>query len=388
MSLPRMWWVDRKRWMKMLYRGKKVHIDNLREIFTSMETKLVDLWENRVLGGVNICICYENIVDNTSNNDVGYCFSSDCRNTCFADRNCFLKALIDDPEAFSRFTVIRQGQLTRSQCNLVMLGKNLTMLRMYHKGTALSGTDKLIPHSIDGVMADIMIQDLTLTRPFAEVAAHICYPDKPLIKESYQTQIFVNNHKLFTTDQLSTTMARESMDRLGFHLGINSWHHISTAFKCKLGQFAEELWEEDGEDTIEVLQASHSRTTENHIYGLSPDTLAGGAEDLLPQFLQASTNWQLLMHTIPGGLQLPYLNARGHHFKELAESGKFSSDFEDSASDSRTSIALSALKASRFKKEIHLNMDEMADHCRASHVPGLAIPSRTSLYCSLHPPSY
>ena len=206
-----------------------------------------------------------------------------------------------------------------------------------------------------------MIQDLALTRPFAEVAAHICYPDKPSIKESYQTQIFMNDHKLFTTDQLSATMARESMDRLGFRLGVNSWRHISTAFKRKLGRFAEELLEEDGEDTIEALQAGHSRTTENRIYGLSPDTLAGGAEDLLPQFLQASTNWQLLMHTVPGGLQLPYSNARAHHFKELAESGKFGSDFEDSASDSRTSIALSALKASGFKKEIRLNTDEMAD---------------------------
>ncbi|KAG2093525.1 uncharacterized protein F5147DRAFT_657420 [Suillus discolor] len=155
--------------------------------------------------------------------------------------------------------------------------------------------DKIIPHSIDGVMADIMIQDLTLTRPFTKVATHICYPDKPSIKELYQTQIFMNNHKLFTTDQLSATMARESIDKLSFHLGINSWCYISTAFKCKLGRFAEELLEEDDEDTVEALQAGHSRMMENRIYSLSPDTLAGGGEDLLPQFLQANTNWQLLI---------------------------------------------------------------------------------------------
>jgi hypothetical protein len=58
MSLPRVWWVDRKRWMEMLYRGEKVRIDDLREIFASMETKLVDLWENKILGGVNIRVCY------------------------------------------------------------------------------------------------------------------------------------------------------------------------------------------------------------------------------------------------------------------------------------------------------------------------------------------
>ncbi|KAG1761236.1 hypothetical protein EDD22DRAFT_954215 [Suillus occidentalis] len=157
-------------------------------------------------------------------------------------------------------------------------------------------------------------------------------------------------------------MARESIDRLGFYLGVNLWCHISTAFEHKLGRFAEELLEEDGEDTIETLQASHSRTMENYIYSFSPDTLAGGAEDLLPQFLQASTNWQLLMYTVPGGLQLLYSNAREHYFKELTELEKFGSDFEDSVSDSHTNIALSALKASRFKKEICLNTDEIVDY--------------------------
>ncbi|KAG2063025.1 hypothetical protein BDR04DRAFT_953732, partial [Suillus decipiens] len=253
MSLPRVWWVDDKRWMEMLYKGDKVHLNDLRELFSSTETKLVDLWEKKVLAGISIRVCYENLVDDTSNKDVGYCFLSDRRNTCFADRDRFLKALISSPEVFGQFAAIREEQLvwnkgallqwlrdyaefqklvlvrcemlsgapgrgteltamtyrntkTRSQRNLVMLGNHLTMLRTYHKGAALSGSDKLIPHSIDGVTADIMIQDLALTRPFAEVAAHICYPDKPWIKKLYQQQIFMNDHKLFTTDQLSAAM--------------------------------------------------------------------------------------------------------------------------------------------------------------------------------------
>ncbi|KAG2110016.1 hypothetical protein DEU56DRAFT_985445 [Suillus clintonianus] len=335
-SLPRVWWVDRKRWMEMLYRGDKVHINQLREMFASLEMKLVDLWENKVLVGIRVYVHYKNLVDDSNNYDVGYCFLSDRRNTCFADRDRFLKALIDNPEVFSQFAV------TRSQRNLVILGKNLTMLRTYHKGSALSGTDKLIPHSIDGVTADIMIQDLALTRPFAEVAAHICYPDKPWIKESYQKHIFMNDHKLFTSEQLSATMARES-------------HRLQR----KLGRFAEELLEEDDQDTIEALQAGHSRTTENRIYGLSPDTLAAGAEDLLPQFLQASTNWQLLMHTVPGGLELAYTDARTHHFKQLADSGRFGSDYEEIEAPSHVRPPL--IDAPKVTAEIHLSTDTLAN---------------------------
>lgn len=166
-----------------------------------------------------------------------------------------------------------------------MLGKNLMMLRTYHKSGALFGMDKLIPHLIDGVTADLIIQDLALTRPFAEVAAHICYSNRPMVKEMYQINLFVNNCKLFSTDQLTATIARVSISFLGFGLGINSWRYISTIFKRKLSCFAEDLLEDDKLDTVEVLQAGHNRSTENRIYDLSPDVLAGALEDLLPLFL-------------------------------------------------------------------------------------------------------
>ncbi|KAG1855255.1 hypothetical protein F4604DRAFT_1590815, partial [Suillus subluteus] len=379
MSPSCVWWLDREAWHELLYGGNKIHIDCLRQMFAGTEEQMVELWEKKVLVGLSTRVAYEDIADDNTNHDVGYSFLSDRRNACFADRDRFLKALTGEKELFSRFAVIREGQLiwnmgalmgwlrdyaefqklvlircemlsgapgrgteltamiyrntkactgTRSQRNLVMLGRNLTMLRTYHKSGALSGMDKLIPHSIDGVTADLIIQDLALTRPFAEVVAHVCFPDRPAIKEMYQTNLFVNNHKLFNTDQLTATMARVSIPFLGFGLGVNSWRHISTAFKRKLGRFAEDLLEDDEQDTVEALQAGHNRSTENRIYGLSPDALAGAPEDLLPLFLQASTNWQLVMHTVPGGLQLPYTLARSHKFKQLAESGRFGPEFQ------------------------------------------------------------
>lgn len=68
---------------------------------------------------------------------------------------------------------------------MVILSKNLTILRTYHKSSALSRMNKLILHSIDGVMADLIIQDLVLIRPFAEITTHIYYPDRPTVKEMY-----------------------------------------------------------------------------------------------------------------------------------------------------------------------------------------------------------
>jgi len=40
--------------------------------------------------------------------------------------------------------------------------------------------------------------------------------------------------------------------------------------------------------------------------GLSIQALARAAEDVLPQFLQASINWQSKCKTVPEGKLLPY----------------------------------------------------------------------------------
>jgi hypothetical protein len=111
MSLPRVWWMDRSKWQKMLYMGEAVHIDQLRTMFTSMESKLVELWETKVLAGIRIRICYQEIKDDNTNHDVGYCFLSDRRNAFFADRTQFLKAITKDERVFDKFAVMRNGQL-------------------------------------------------------------------------------------------------------------------------------------------------------------------------------------------------------------------------------------------------------------------------------------
>lgn len=111
MSLPRVWWTDQRKWQEMLYRGEKVHIHQLRTMFASMESKLVELWENKVLAGISIRICYQDIKDDNTNHDVGYSFLSDHRNAFFADRMQFLKAIIKDQRVFDKFAVMRSGRL-------------------------------------------------------------------------------------------------------------------------------------------------------------------------------------------------------------------------------------------------------------------------------------
>ncbi|KAG1786392.1 uncharacterized protein HD556DRAFT_1449769 [Suillus plorans] len=339
-SLPRIWWTDMVHWRTMLYKGNRIDLDDVCRMFAKTEEKLVEIWENMVLKNIKIRIDYE--------------------------RDRLLEAFFNDEKILQHFAVVREGELlwnrgkliewlqnytelhslillrcemlsgspgcgteltammyrntsTRTTRNLVILGKHITMLCTYSKTSTLTGQDKLIPHSLDAVTSDILIQDLALARPFAEFAAHICFPDDKAMKDRYRNQLFVNFKKSFDSTHLSAVMTRYSIPHLSYGLTINSWRHIHTAWKRKFKCSMEDLLEEDAEDDVDALQAGHSRHTENRVYGLSMQAIAGAAEDVLPLFLNASTTWQTTCKTVPGGQLLPYHEARSIDFAKVQQ---------------------------------------------------------------------
>jgi hypothetical protein len=345
-GLPRIWWTDQREWTSMLYTGTPIHLNQLKTIFINMEKAVVDVWEEKVLRGLKIQIKYNHITEDLTNKAVGYSFLSDASNPYFKDRDRLLQAILADSQQRDHFSLIDESsgtliwkrtalrrwlmdyaefqgiQLARVEMlsggpsrgteltamnycttptrgrNLHMLGDHLAILREYHKSGALSGVDKLIPHGLDAVTMDLMIQDLAIARPFAEIAIHLC-SDQVDVQLLYRHRLFVAYMKEFTTDDLSSIMSRFSIPILGMKMGVNAYRHIHTGWRRKLCGEALELLDGDNFNTIGALQAGHQRSTENRIYGRSPDALAG-SEDVLPLYLEASVRWQVLMEVVPG----------------------------------------------------------------------------------------
>jgi hypothetical protein len=113
---------------------------------------------------------------------------------------------------------------------LVMLGNHLSILCQYTKTMVLTRQDKLIPHALDAVTSDILIQDLALARPFTKIAAHTCFPGQCQVTELYQDHSF---NRLFTSKDLSIMMAKHSLPHLNYSLTINPWRNIQIAWKHK-----------------------------------------------------------------------------------------------------------------------------------------------------------
>ena len=212
-----------------------------------------------------------------------------------------------------------QNTATRPQRGLYIMGTHLAVVCQYHKSGSITGKDKVIPHSLDAVTLDLVIQDLSIARPFAELAAYICYPHNEDIQNYYNSYLFVNNKNLFTTTDITNVLKTYTLPVYDVGLGVNDWRHISAAFCQKICPGLEDIIEDDSNlETVQVLQSGHTCQTENRIYGISTEALAGSADEVLPMFLDASTDWQVACRVVPGGHLLPYSEARMEFFDQLS----------------------------------------------------------------------
>ncbi|KAI6007807.1 hypothetical protein EDC04DRAFT_2611325 [Pisolithus marmoratus] len=281
--------------------GDEIHFGDLCKVFKETEAKLVQIWEEGILMGHDIRVEYDKIADDLINKDVGYSFLSDARNPQLTQQDQLVKKFLQDEATFAHFAMIREGTIIWNRStlqawlksyaelqglllNLAVLGRHISLLCQYLKTSTLTGKDKLIPHALDGITSDILVQDLALARPFAEVAARACFPDKPEVVDLYQNHVFVNYNQLFDSKDLST---------------------ILTKYSCAI----EDIIEMDEEDNVEALQAGHSHSTENQVYVISIEALAGAAEDILPAYLNASMEWQRHCQVPLGGQSTSYKKA-------------------------------------------------------------------------------
>lgn len=371
MSTPRVIWLDRENFETMLYNGDRVCLDDMRKAFTLMEKDLIDLWENKVLCGLKLHVEYADIAHDLTNRSVGYSFLTDNRNTCFEDQeDCLVKAILANPATRKMFLVrmdaitgqpiwnkatlrawlynyaeLQGVEITRAEMlsgspsritelasmmgwntktrstNLVHIGPNLALLVMYHKGGSMSGQDKLVPHGLDGVTSDILIQDLVLARPFARIAAQVCFPNDKAMRKLYRERLFVNNGKEFKSTHLTALMKHYTLPTMGVGLSVNAFRHIHSVWERKLCPASLEVFELSSMDSVAAAQAGRSRSTDIRIYGVSHDDLHGAPEDVVPLFIDCSTEWQVKCHVVPGGLGLSYKEARSANFAGLVRSG-------------------------------------------------------------------
>jgi hypothetical protein len=345
-SLPKVWWLDRKNWTEMLFKGERVRLGDVQQMFGVVLSDIVQTWERDVLLGVKLRVDYKDIKDDLTNSDVNYCFLSDPANAAFSDRQQLLRAFLDSPEcrqklfltnvdgrafawnipelhAWLRALAKLEGLLlmvsdmltgapprgtevwsmnyrnTKGRLrNMYAFDKYTALVRMYTKTSSMSGQDKLIPHVMDALSSDILIQVLALARPFAELICPHVFPGNAEAALLYKEAMWVNYGKRFDSEKMSRNLSDYTGTHLGPRMGIRDWRHYLAASQRHLCSQLDEDEQEAAE--VRALQFGHSSETHNRIYGLSSENALGVSEDILPLFMQHSVEWQVVGRVIPG----------------------------------------------------------------------------------------
>ena len=158
----------------------------------------------------------------------------------------------------------------------------------------------MIETSRDAFTGEVIIQDLAVLRKFGQLLAFDYFEEDAKVFELYEQSAFVNFGKAFTTSDLSHLLKKYSKQLVGEDFGMRDWRHICISFKrTRIPAIAKLL---DNHDSLEAAQAGHSRAIENRIYGVAEDYMEGTPQDILADFLKASTRWHEDLHLVPGEL--------------------------------------------------------------------------------------
>lgn len=380
-SLPRIVWEDRHSYRKMLYLGDRIAFDQLQHMFAYLEQECITLWEEKLMLGTGLSIDWYQtpLADDLTNKTPGYSLFSDTRNGCFSNKTQLLSAILSSPSlrkrfitgydmgtnmptwnkvelrkwlmdysSFHRLMILRweilggspirgteivsmlyQNTQTR-QRNLVALSDHIAAVAMYHKSGAITKQDKLLPHAGDAITADLAVQDFGLARPFAKLAAVLCYPTSHEVHSAYRNLMFVNQGRAFESDEISDTMAKITLAQLGVRLGMNGYRHVSIAFRRMLvDKVSEADFQEDLARQIDAEQASHSERVEHSHYAISLDSFAQHSDQRVGLFCDASVRWQNKCQVVPGGTRKPYHEVRSAQYDNLRTQGLFQDDTDD-----------------------------------------------------------
>jgi hypothetical protein len=226
---PKLWWSDNTTFKTMRYEGKSLALMQLQDVFTSLEARLVKMWQTDVLKGAGVYAEYEELADNLRETRPGYSCFQDPDNHLDLQKGKLYEAILTNTELAKQFLLpARQGsgqpELNMLACrkwlfslaefekmlmlsiemtsgapargteltsmlacntslrqrNVMALGKFMSIVRQYDKTTNNVQGDRLIPHALGAVNSDLLIQLHVLARPLAQVRSQLISAYCPL----------------------------------------------------------------------------------------------------------------------------------------------------------------------------------------------------------------
>ena len=191
------------------------------------------------------------------------------------------------PGRGTEITDVRIRNRSRLRNIMHSFGKMLWIYN-YSKTSNNTGSDSYIPHQIPDCLAPLINCYLLVIRPLETLLSKMIYNED--ISMLYQEYFWVQGGKHINSDTFSDQLGSFTHSYCGVKLKLLAWRHIAVAIKREyIPQFYYNHRARG--DDIGDLQAGHSSSTADRVYGIREDGLFYLNTQALAMHAQYSRRW-------------------------------------------------------------------------------------------------
>ena len=227
----------------------------------------------------------------------------------------------------TEITTLRYANAMQSMRNIFMKEGRVMVVTEYHKSMAMTDQLKVIPRFLPERVGKLLVIYLADVLPFRQLM------DRKAAMLQSKGFLWFKKGKPWETDDMTKALTRESGSRMGFRITTADYRHIAVAIDRRHVHGLTDGMDPNDEDASD-LQASHSMTMADKVYGIRGDILKCFSDRSIVTFEKVTDRW--------------------HSFLGLRSKGENDGKLRQRALSLTTSIP----QAKRFKRDMEFEMQE------------------------------
>jgi len=195
------------------------------------------------------------------------------------------------PGRGTEITTLRYANAMQTIRNIFVKEGRVMIVTEYHKSMAVTDQVKVIPRFLPERVGKLLVVYLADVLPFRQLM------DRKAGMLTSKGFLWFKKDKPWETDDLTKALTTESGSRMGFHITTADYRHIAIAIDRRHVRGLTDGMDPDEEDAHD-LQATHSTTTADKVYGIRGDILKCLSDHSIRTFERVTDRWHSFLRLI------------------------------------------------------------------------------------------
>jgi superfamily II DNA helicase RecQ len=200
------------------------------------------------------------------------------------------------PGRGTEITTLKYANSMGALRNVFIYDGQVMLVTEYHKSVTITDQLKVIPRFLPERVGKMLIIYLAYVLPFRQLL-----DQSTSIRASKGFIWFKRDHPWETSD-LTAALTEQSGSRLNMRIRTSDYRHIAVAIDREHVRGLTEGLDPENEDAHD-LQASHSTTTADRVYGIRGDILRSLTSRSIEVFKKVTDRWHQFLRLTPKGIK-------------------------------------------------------------------------------------